>query len=204
MEECEHAVFFGMICTSLSVFSVCALYGLCSSKQGVPSWHSDSSSWSNRGALLSNNRGFVALLLLACSRLPSPSLSLIFFPLSFFSEPIFLSEVLIWGAGQWREGREGGQREERTGVRERRRRVVIAADGRPFVPSFPGSSLEPLRLQLRWSLPARVAERGKKKRAQWSVQLESSNKNVHADAKGKKRRTGGGQKEVQTEIKVED
>lgn len=88
------------------------------------------------------------VLLLACSGLPSPSLSLAFF-LSFFSEPIFLSEVLIWGAGQWREGREGGPRERRTGKRERRRRVVIAADGRPFVPSFPGSSLEPPRLQLR-------------------------------------------------------
>lgn len=71
--------------------------------------------------------------------------------LPFFSEPIFLSEVLIWGAGQWVEGREArGPREGRTGGREERRyRMVMAADGRPFVPPFPGSSLEPLRLQLR-------------------------------------------------------
>ena len=40
----------------------------------APSWHSDSSSRSDRGALPSNNRGFVALLLLACYGLPSLSL----------------------------------------------------------------------------------------------------------------------------------
>lgn len=37
--------------------------------------------------------------------------------------------------------------------------MVMAADGRPFVPPFPGSSLEPPRLQLRWSLPERERER---------------------------------------------
>lgn len=37
--------------------------------------------------------------------------------------------------------------------------MVMAVDGRPFVPPFPGSSLEPTRLQLRWGLPKR--ERGR-------------------------------------------
>lgn len=37
--------------------------------------------------------------------------------------------------------------------------MVMAADGRLFVPPFPGSSLEPPRLQLRWSLPERDGER---------------------------------------------
>lgn len=129
-----------------------------------PSWHSDSSSQSDSGALPSNNRGFVALLLLACYGLPSFSLSVAFSP--FFIEPIFLSEVLIWGAGQWGEGREGNRGREEQGEKEREReerkcRVVIAADGRPFVPSFPGSSLEPPRLQLRSSLPGRERKRGR-------------------------------------------
>lgn len=63
-----------------------------------------------------------------------------------------------------------GEREERRGDqgREERRgwvggwgcRVAMAADGRPFVPPFPGSSLEPPRLQLRWSLPEREGEKG--------------------------------------------
>lgn len=63
----------------------------------------------------------------------------------FFSEPIFLSEVLIWGAGQWGEGRDARAPGEGAGGSG----VVMAADGRPFVPPFPGSSLEPPRLQLR-------------------------------------------------------
>lgn len=83
-----------------------------------------------------------------------------------------MSEVLIWGAGQWGEGREGNRGREEQGEKERERkcRVVIAADGRPFVPSFPGSSLEPPRLQLRSSLPGREREKeretGRKKRPQ--------------------------------------
>lgn len=85
-----------------------------------PSWHSDSSSQSDSGALPSNNRGFVALLLLACYGLPSFSLSVAFSP--FFIEPIFLSEVLIWGAGQWGEGREGNRGREEQGEKERERR----------------------------------------------------------------------------------
>lgn len=48
-----------------------------------------------------------------------------------------------------------GPKEGRTG----KRGVVIAADGWPFVASFPGSSLEPPRFQLCWSLLAGVAER---------------------------------------------
>lgn len=69
------------------------------------------------------------------------------FPPPFFIEPIFLSEVLIWGTGQWARGTEGGEDGRRGG--QRRCGVVMAADGRPFVPPFPGSSPEPLRLQLR-------------------------------------------------------
>lgn len=77
-----------------------------------------------------------------------------------------MSEVLIWGAGQWGEGREArGPREGRTRGEQEERRcgVVMAADGRPFVPPFPGSSLEPPRLQLRWSLPEREGEREKER-----------------------------------------
>lgn len=114
----------------------------------------------------------------------SLSLSVAFTP--FFSEPIFLSEVLIWGAGQWGEGREArGPREGRTGGREERRcGVVMAADGRPFVPPFPGSSLEPPRLQLRWSLPEREQEReredGRKKKrghndlSNWNLSIQQN------------------------------
>ena len=43
--------------------------------------------------------------------------------------------------------------------------MVMAADGRPFVPPFPGSSLEPPRLQLRWSLPEREREGEREKEA---------------------------------------
>lgn len=129
---------------------MCVHYGLCFSQQEVQVDTVTGSSQSDRGALPSNNTGFVALLLLACYGLPSLSrfLSL---SLPFFREPSFLSEVLIWGAGQWGNGKEArGPREGRmVGGEERRCGVVMAADGRVFVPPFPGSSLEPLRLQLR-------------------------------------------------------
>lgn len=161
MPECMTGVFCDMF-LFLCVLCVCSLWFVLLATRG-PSWHSDSSSQSDRGALPSNNRGFVALLLLACYGLPSLflSLSLSFAFAPFFIEPIFLSEVLIWGAGQWGEGREArGPREGRTGEREERRcRMAMAADGRPFVPPFPGSSLEPPRLQLRWILPEREKER---------------------------------------------
>lgn len=42
--------------------------------------------------------------------------------------------------------------------------MAMAVDGRPFVPPFPGSSLEPPRLQLRWGLPERAREREKERK----------------------------------------
>lgn len=172
---CVNGVSYSIFLPVLICFCVCLHYGLCYSQRGiqvdtvtVPHRATEGPCRPTTEALSPCSSWLVIDFLLSFYSLP---LSLTLFP--FFSEPIFLSEVLIWGAGQWGQGTERGDRgregqEGRWGVgvgREQRRcGVVMAADGRPFVPPFPGSSLEPPRLQLRWSLPEREGERRRERR----------------------------------------
>lgn len=92
------------------MFCMCLHYGLCYWRQG---FQVDTVTVPRRATVGPCHPTTEALSL--CSSwlvmdflLPLSLFSLTFAP--FFSEPIFLSEVLIWGAGQWGEGTEWGDR----------------------------------------------------------------------------------------------
>lgn len=156
-----------VVCVSVCFVHMCVLYVCVPRNEGSKLTQWQFLAERQRGPAIQQQR----LCCFAPLGLLWTSFSLSFSP--FFSEPIFLSEVLIWGAGQWGEGRERDQGREERGREEVRsgdccRRTALCS----FFPRL-----------LSWASEAPIAlepssksgrERGKK-RAQWSVQLESSN-----------------------------
>lgn len=109
---CVNGVSCSIFLPVLICFCVCLHYGLCYSQQGiqvdtvtVPHRATEGPCRPTTEALSPCSSWLVIDFLLSFYSLP---LSLTLFP--FFSEPIFLSEVLIWGAGQWGQGTERGDR----------------------------------------------------------------------------------------------